>query len=167
VKSSGAIKWTKISTGWTGSVRQIKSSKANPRHLYVIRGDGKLMFTRNAEAAVPVWVDVTPASALFSLRIMEADPLDSNKLYGASTVNLYQSSNNGVTWNTTVLASLSKTAYPGFNWGVINVLKADHSVTPAGLYVGTDRAVYYMNQVSGSLYVLNEFANQLPLCMDV
>jgi PKD repeat protein/photosystem II stability/assembly factor-like uncharacterized protein len=167
VKSAGAIKWTKISTGWTGSVRQIKSSKANPRHLYVIRGDGKLMFTRNAEAAVPVWVDVTPATALFSLRIMEADPLDSNKLYGASTVNLYQSSNNGVTWNTTVLASLTKTAYAGFNWGVINVLKADHSVSPAGLYVGTDRAVYYMNQVSGTLYGLNEFANQLPLWMDV
>jgi hypothetical protein len=66
-----------------------------------------------------------------------------------------------------VLASLNKTAYPGFNLGVINVLKADHSVTPAGLYVGTDRAVYYMNQVSGSLYGLNEFANQLPLWMDV
>lgn len=167
VKSAGTIKWTKISTGWTGSVRQIKSSKSNPKHLYVIRGDGKLMFTRNAEAAVPTWVDITPLSTLFSLRIMEPDPVDSTLLYGASTTNLYTSNNNGITWNSTVLASLNKTAYPGFNWGVINVLKADHSVSPPGLYVGTDRAVYYMNQVSGTTYGLNEFANQLPLWMDV
>ncbi len=167
VKSAGVIKWTKISTGWTGSIRQIKSSKSNPKHLYVIRGDGKLMFTRNAEVAAPVWVDVTPPTALFAVRIMEPDPLDSAKLYGASAGDLYVSSNNGTTWNTTILASLSKTAYPGFNWGVINVLKADHSVSPAGLYVGTDRAVYYMNQVAGTTYGLNEFANQLPLWMDV
>ena len=167
VKSNGTIKWTKISTGWTGSIRQIKSSKSNPRHLYVIRGDGKLMFTRNAEAATPVWVDVTPPAALYSIRIMEPDPLDSTKLYGASTVNLYVSNDNGTTWNTTVLATLNKTAYPGFNWGVINTLKADHTVSPAGIYVGTDRAVYYMNQVSGTTYGLNEFANLLPLWMDI
>jgi hypothetical protein len=98
---------------------------------------------------------------------MEPDPVDSTLLYGASTTNLYTSNNNGITWNSTVLASLNKTAYPGFNWGVINVLKADHSVSPPGLYVGTDRAVYYMNQVSGTTYGLNEFANQLPLWMDV
>ena len=167
VKSVGTIKWTRISTGWTGSVRQIKSSKSNPRHLYVIRGDGKLMFTRDAEATVPVWVDVTPPSTLFSLRIMEPDPLDSTKLYGASATDLFVSNNNGTAWNSSALASLNKTAYPGFNWGVINVLKADHTASPAGLYVGTDRAVYYMNQVSGSTYGLNEFANQLPLWMDV
>ena len=167
VKSAGTISWTRISTGWTGSVRQIKSSKSNPRHLYVIRGDGKLMFTRNAEVATPVWVDITPPSTLFSLRIMEPDPLDSTKLYGASATDLFVSNNNGTSWNTTALASLNKTAYPGFNWGVINVLKADHTASPAGLYVGTDRAVYYMNQVSGSTYGLNEFANQLPLWMDV
>ena len=167
VKSNGTIKWTKISTGWTGSIRQIKSSKSNPRHLYVIRGDGKLMFTRNAEVLAPVWVDITPASTLFTLRIMEPDPLDSTKLYGASASDLYTSNNNGTTWNSTVLASLNKTAYPGFNWGVINVLKADHTASPAGLYVGTDRAVYYMNQVSGSTYGLNEFSNLLPLWMDI
>lgn len=167
VKSAGVIKWTKISTGWTGSIRQIKSSKSNPRHLYVIRGDGKLMFTRNAEVASPVWVDVTPASALFTIRTMEPDPLDSAKLYGASASDLYTSTNNGTTWSTAVLASLNKSAYPGFNWGVINVLKADHTASPAGIYIGTDRAVYYMNQVSGSTYGLNEFSNLLPLWMDV
>lgn len=167
VKSAGTIKWTRISSGWTGSVRQIKSSKSNPKHLYVIRGDGKLMFTRNAEVTAPVWVDVTPAAALFSIRIMEPDPLDSSKLFGASASNLFVSNNNGISWNTTALASLNKTAYPNFNWGVISVLKADHTASPAGLYVGTDRAVYYMNQVSGTTYGLNEFANQLPLWMDV
>ncbi len=167
VKTSGAIKWTKISTGWTGSVRQIKSSKSNPKHLYVIRGDGKLFFTRNAEAVSPTWIDITPPSTLYTVRIMEPDPLDSNKLYGASAADLFVSNNNGSTWNTTVLASLNKSAYAGFNWGVINALKADHTVSPAGIYVGTDRAVYYMNQVSGTTYGLNEFSNLLPLWMDI
>ena len=160
VKSQNKIVWTKLTTGWTGNVREIKSSISNKRHLYVIRGDGGVFLCRNAEASNPTFVNITPTN--FTLRALEVDPKDTNKIYGASTTAIYQSTNNGLTWSTTPLTSINVKA--GINYGVINALKADSSTTPTGLYIATDRAMYYHNP---STALTEEFSNELPLWMDI
>ena len=152
--------WTKLTTGWTGNVREIKSSISNKRHLYVIRGDGRVFMCRNAEASNPTFVDITPTN--FTLRTLEVDPKDTNKIYGASTTAIYQSTNNGSSWSTTPLTTINVKA--GINYGVINTLKADSSSSPTGLYIGTDRAMYYYNPISA---LTDEFSNELPLWMDI
>lgn len=160
VKSQNKIVWTKLTSGWTGNVREIKSSISNKRHLYVIRGDGRVFLCRNAEASNPTFVDITPTN--FSLRALEVDPKDTNKIYGASTTAIYQSTNNGLSWSTTPLTSINVKA--GINYGVINALKADSSATPTGFYIATDRAMYYHNP---STALTEEFSNELPLWMDI
>ena len=160
VKSQSKIVWTKLTTGWTGNVREIKSSISNKRHLYVIRGDGRVFMCRNAEASNPTFVDITPTN--FTLRTLEVDPKDTNKIYGASTTAIYQSTNNGSSWSTTPLTTINVKA--GINYGVINTLKADSSSSPTGLYIGTDRAMYYYNPISA---LTDEFSNELPLWMDI
>ena len=160
VKSQNKIVWTKLTTGWTGNVREIKSSISNKRHLYVIRGDGRVFLCRNAEASNPTFVNITPTN--FTLRALEVDPKDTNKIYGASTTAIYQSTNNGLSWSTTPLTSINVKA--GINYGVINALKADSSASPTGLYIATDRAMYYHNP---STALTEEFSNELPLWMDI
>ena len=160
VKSKTKIVWTKLTAGWTGNVREIKSSTSNKRHLYAIRGDGKVFFCRNSEAISPTFINITPSN--FSLRTLEVDPKDTNKIYGASTTAIYQSTNNGLSWSALPLTSINVKA--GINYGVITVIKADSSASPTGLYIATDRAMYYHNP---STALTDEFSNELPLWMHI
>lgn len=169
VKTNGLIKFTKISTGFTGNVRDIKNSAANKNILYVVRGDGKLFRSDNAgTAAVPAWTDLSgnmPAG--ITLKAVEPHPKDSNIVYIAGTSILYKSTNKGGSW--TQIGNLGNASpVAGFSYGTITSLKYDSSGSYEDLYIGTDRGVYvYLNSGAGTSSGITEFSSGFPMWSDV
>ncbi len=169
VKKNGVIKFTKISNGFTGNVRNIKNSSANPNILYVVRGDGKLLRSDNAgTATVPTWSDISgnmPAG--ITLRAVETHPKDSNIVYIAGNSILYKSTNKGNSW--TQIGNLGNASpVAGFNYGTITTLKYDSTGSYEDIYVGTDRGVYvYLNSGAGTFAGITEFNAGFPMWSDV
>ena len=167
VKKSIGITFTKISTGFPGTVQYIKNSIAKNSILYVIRGDGKLFRSNNVNAASPAWTDISaniPAGV--TLRAIETHPKDSNVIYMAGNTTLYKSTNQGGSW--TAIGNLGNSApISGFNYGIINCLKYDTSSIYEEIYIGSDRGVYvYLNGSSGAPGI-NEFLTGFPMWSDV
>ncbi len=169
VKTDGVIKFTKISTGFTGNVRNIKNSGGNKNILYVVRGDGKLFRSDNAgTAAVPTWNDLSATMPSgITLRAVETHPKDSNIVYIAGNSILYKSTNKGNSWTQIGnLGNASPTA--GFSYGTITTLKYDSAGLYEDLYIGTDRGVYvYLNSSAGTAAGVTEFYSGFPMWSDV
>ena len=169
VKTNGVIKFTKISTGFTGNVRNIKNSGGNKNILYVVRGDGKLFRSDNAgTAAVPTWNDLSATMPSgITLRAVETHPKDSNIVYIAGNSILYKSTNKGNSWTQIGnLGNASPTA--GFSYGTITTLKYDSAGMYEDIYIGTDRGVYvYLNSSAGTAAGINEFSSGFPMWADV
>lgn len=167
VKKASGFTFTKISSGFPGTVRYIKNSIAKNSILYVIRGDGKLYRSNNVNAANPTWTDISaniPAGV--ALRAIETHPKDSNILYMAGYTTLYKSTNQGGSW--TAIGNFGNaTPVSGFNYGIINCLKYDTSGIYEEIYIGSDRGVYvYLNGSSGAAGI-NEFSTGFPMWADV
>lgn len=63
--STASVTWTKISNSLAGTNSNnfnfLESNIAQPNMLYAARGDAKLFKTSNANAATPIWTDLTSA----------------------------------------------------------------------------------------------------------
>ena len=165
VKKNGVIKFTKISSGFTGNVRYIKNSSAKSNILYVIRGDGKLVRSDNAgTAATPTWTDLSATMPSgITLRAIETHPKDSNIVYIAGNTILYKSTNKGSSW--TQIGNLGNASPVA---GSITTLKYDSTGSYEDIYIGTDRGIYvYLNSGAGTFAGITEFNSGFPMWSDV
>ncbi len=168
IKNSGTPKFTRISTGFSGSVRAIKNSAANNNILYVVRGDGKFYRSDNAaKATVPTWVDLTPYLPVgITLRAFEPSYKDSNVVYAMSNNTLYKSVNKGLNW--TSIGSFGNGSPGTTNFGIPTCLKADSSGKYEDIYIGTDRGVYvYLGSTAGTSNGIWDFMEDFPIWADV
>lgn len=155
VKTSGAITFTSITSGFSGKVRQLENSPASNGVLYVINGSGHLLRSTNATAGTPTWTNLS-GSQPSGLRYVESHYKNSNTLYGCTPYDLYKSTNQGTSWS--YVASLPS------NSGLLNCLFMDSSSKTERIYMGSEKGVFIWDSASNS--VIN-FNNGFPVWADV
>lgn len=134
--STSTVNWTKISSNFgSGNCRALEQSPANPAMLYLIKESGKLVRTDNANAAVPVWTDLTlnlPAG-ISNISDIEAHPVNPNWAYLSSNGKVYKTTDKGVSWDD-FSGSLPDVFFSG-----IAYCKGSQE----GLYLSSDIGVFY------------------------
>ncbi len=129
--STGAVAWSKISAGESGTCTVLEQSPANVDILYVVRS-GSLKRTDNANDASPSWtICALPGGS--TPTDLEAHPTDPSIVYATAGTKVYKSTDKGVTWT-----SISGTL-PSVN---INCIVYDKT-SNEGLYIGNKTNVFY------------------------
>lgn len=138
IKSSGNIKWVRISNSLAGNNDQnmavLEQSSADFNILYAARYDGRLFRTDNLMGDTVLWTDISnrlPAGGTPS--DLECHPYDPKTVYLAVSQKIYKSGNLGSTW-VDISGSLPHIS--------INSIACDKT-SRDGLYIGTDAGVYY------------------------
>lgn len=155
VKTTGTISWTRINTGFSGSIQFLENSPADNQILYAINGSGLLYRTDNANAGGPTWFNISGGQPS-GLRKVEAHHKNKNIVYGCNSNTLYRSVDKGASWSS--IASISSV------YGNANCLVIDTSAKTLQLYVGTEKGVLLWDSASGTL---NEFNSGFPVWADV
>lgn len=155
VKTTGTISWTRITSGFSGTIQRLENSPADNQILYVIDGTGSLIRTDNANASGPTWYSVSSGQPS-GLNYVEAHHKNKNIVFGCNSGNLYRSNNKGVSW--TSITSISS------SYGNAKCLVLDTSSSTLRMYIGTDKGVLVWDSATASL---NEFNTGFPIWADV
>ena len=136
------IVWEKISSNLDAAVENLVAmhqSQVDTNTMYVSKGNRKIFRTDNANAPVEevVWTNVssqlpsggTPVTAIIT------HPTDSNTVTIGFNNRVWQSTNRGINW-TDISGALPQVRMNAFIYDLTD---------NAGLYVATDRGVYYRN----------------------
>ena len=137
--STASVTWTKISNSLAGTNSNnfnfLESNIAQPNMLYAARGDAKLFKTSNANAATPIWTDLTSALPnTATVSAIETNSKDSNIVYISQSNKIYKSTNQGASW-TNITSNLPSASYL--------TIVLDTNSTKEEIYVGGWAGVYY------------------------
>ncbi len=148
------IVWTKISSniGNTDS-RDIEQSLSAPNTVYVVKSNGAIFRTDNANSTnpLPTWSFASSPGTID----LEIHPNDSSIVYITNGSTIKKSSDKGVTWSD-ITGSLPNTN--------INCLTYDSRLGIESIYAGTDIGVFYYNENIGDWIV---FSNGLPASAEI
>jgi hypothetical protein len=138
LKNSSALSWKKISNNLRGTndvyIAALEQSPAQPKMLYVSRGDRSLFRTDDFTTPNPVWVDLSPNLPLEATPSdMECHPFDPMSIYITLAGRVFKSTDKGESW-TDISGTLPNIA--------MNTILFDES-SKEGLYVGTDAGAYF------------------------
>lgn len=155
VKTTGTPTWSRISTGFSGNVRQLESSPADNKKLYAINGSGQLVRTDDATVTTPTWTNLSGTQPS-GLRHVQAHHKRSATVYAVNSNTLYRSTNSGASWTT--IQSIPS------SYGSANCIAIDTSSTKELLYVGTDKGIVVWDSANTTLA---EFNTGFPIWADV
>ncbi|HRY32706.1 MAG TPA: PKD domain-containing protein [Bacteroidales bacterium] len=150
--STSSVTWTKISGNFgAGDCRALEQSPANPDILYLIKDNGKIYRTDQANAATPAWTDLSPGLpvSLNNPSDIEAHPLNENWAYLTSNGKVYKTTDKGMSW-TDFSGSLPDVFYSSIAYSIGSL---------EGLYLGSDIGVFYRDASMNDWMV---FSNGLP-----
>ncbi len=140
--------WEAVTTNsFFSNIDALECDPLNPDIIYVAEGTKLYRSTDRGQTLVEI------GSSLYAISSIAVNPFD-NKIWFTADEMIYESSDNGSTWNNIT------SNFPGEH---INVIKWHPFSTDNSIYLGTDLGVYYKNDGSTDWQVFSDGLPNVPV----